>query len=450
MDTPIHDFVQDYIRRDTARLHMPGHKGKLYLGCEALDITEIAGADNLFEAGGIIQKSEENAARLFGTKHTFYSAGGSSACVKAMLYLALQVAGAQSGRSYVLAARNVHRSFLHACALLDLDVEWLWPGPEAASVCSCPVSPAALAERLDRADGKPVGVFVTSPDYLGFLQDVKVLAAVCREREIPLLVDNAHGAYLKFLTQSAHPMDLGAALCCDSAHKTLPVLTGGAYLHIARAAPDAYTESARSALSLFGSSSPSYLILQSLDLCNRTLAEGYREKLAHCAARVGALKETLRELGYLPCGDEPLKLTLDAAASGHDGRQIAARLRSYNAECEYADARYLVLMFSPENREEDFLCVEEALSQPLTKEKTISFPGWPPPAGRAITVREALLAPHETVAVSESEGRVCALPALAYPPAVPLCVGGEIIPLGAAALLRYYGVETVEVVRKKF
>jgi arginine/lysine/ornithine decarboxylase len=292
-----------------------------------------------------------------------------------------------------------------------------------------------------------MAVFVTSPDYLGFMQDIKALAAVCKERGLPLLVDNAHGAYLKFLPASAHPMDLGAALCCDSAHKTLPVLTGGAYLHVARGAPDSFREEARRSLSLFSSSSPSYLILQSLDLCNRTLAEGYGEKLALCAARGAALGDLLLSRGFSTCGDEPLKLTLDAAASGHDGRRIAARLREHDAECEYADARYTVLMFSVENREEDFLRVEEALRQPLPLSPTPSFPGWPPAAERAMSVREALLALRETLSAPEAEGRVCALPALAFPPAVPLCVGGERIPPGTAALLRYYGVETIEVVR---
>jgi arginine/lysine/ornithine decarboxylase len=449
MDTPICDFVREYVRRDTARLHMPGHKGRPFLGCEALDITEISGADNLFEAGGIIMQSEKNAARLFGTKQTFYSAGGSSACVKAMLYLALQNAAERPGRPFVLAARNVHRSFLHACALLDLDVEWLQPGPDAGSVCSCPVTPAALAGRLEKPALKPIAVFVTSPDYLGIKLDVGALAAVCKERGIPLLADNAHGAYLKFLPESVHPMDLGADLCCDSAHKTLPVLTGGAYLHVAHDAPDSYAEEARRALSLFGSSSPSYLILQSLDLCNRTLAEGYPEKLARCAARVESLKAALRELGYLPCGDEPLKLTLDAAALGRDGRRIAARLRERGVECEYADARYTVLMFSPENREEDYLRAEEALREPLPPVAPPTFPGWPMAAEQAMSVREALLAAHETLPASLAEGRVCGAPALAYPPAVPLCVGGERIPPGTAALLRYYGVEEVEGVRKK-
>jgi arginine/lysine/ornithine decarboxylase len=124
---------------------------------------------------------------------------------------------------------------------------------------------------------KPCAVYVTSPDYLGNQQDLAGLSAVCAARGIPLLVDNAHGAYLHFLPQPAHPLDLGATACCDSAHKTLPVLTGGAYLHIAKNAPERYARDAKRAMALFGSTSPSYLILQSLDRANAYLAGGYAE-----------------------------------------------------------------------------------------------------------------------------------------------------------------------------
>ena len=234
--TPIADFVRDYAASDTSRLHMPGHKGRGPLGCEGLDITEIAGADELYEAEGIIARSEANTARLFGSAGSWYGTEGSSQCIRAMVFLALQAAPKGSQRPVLLAARNAHKALLYAAALLDIDVEWLWPpeGPDA-SLCACPVSPAALTaalDKLEQAGRRPFGVYLTSPDYLGGVQDIAALAPVCHGRGIPLLVDNAHGAYLRFLPGgSRHPLDLGADLCCDSAHKTLPVLTGGAYLH---------------------------------------------------------------------------------------------------------------------------------------------------------------------------------------------------------------------------
>ena len=291
MNTPIVDFVRRYAQQRTTRMHMPGHKGRGPLGCEELDITEIAGADELYEAEGIIAQSEANATQLFSTARTYYSTEGSSQCIRAMLHLALQMRPAKAGRPVLLAARNAHKALLYAAALLDFDIQWLWPAPDAAgALCTCPVEPEALSSALDElsAEGRtPFGVYLTSPDYLGFVQDVAGLSAVCHAHGLPLLVDNAHGAYLHFLKEgSRHPIQLGADLCCDSAHKTLPVLTGGAYLHLG---PSVQADEAavRNALALFGSTSPSYLILQSLDAANAVLADSFREKLDICRWLLG-------------------------------------------------------------------------------------------------------------------------------------------------------------------
>ena len=229
MTTPIVDFVRSYAQSGTARLHMPGHKGQSLLGFEPLDITEIRGADELYAPEGIIAESEANATRLFGTAHSYYSTEGSSQCIRAMLFLALQGAPQSGKRPVLLAARNAHKALLYAAALLDFDIRWLWPTAQAeGALCSCPVTAEALTgalHALAQQGISPFGVYVTSPDYLGGVQELPALAAVCRAQGVPLLVDNAHGAYLRFLPQDCHPIAQGAAMCCDSAHKTLPVVT---------------------------------------------------------------------------------------------------------------------------------------------------------------------------------------------------------------------------------
>ena len=245
MDTPIYDFLRRYNGADMARFHMPGHKGKPFLGCEPLDITEVHGADALYEADGIIAQSEANATALFGSRRTLYSTEGSSQCIRAMLYLALTCR--PSGTApFIVAARNVHKAFVYAAALLDFEVVWLWP-EESSSLCACPVSPENLEKTLAALPAPPAAVYLTSPDYLGGMADIATLAKICHAHGTVLAVDNAHGAYLRFLSPSRHPLDLGADLCCDSAHKTLPVLTGGAYLHIGKCAPAAMAERAKSA-----------------------------------------------------------------------------------------------------------------------------------------------------------------------------------------------------------
>ena len=444
MNTPIADFVRRYAASGISRLHMPGHKGRSFLGCEPLDITEIAGADALYEADGIIAESERNASVLFGSARTVYSTEGSSQCIRAMLRLCLSGRVFGDGRPVIVAARNVHKAFITACALLDVDVCWLWPEGERASLCACPVSAQTLARTLDALSAPPAAVYITSPDYLGNEAELAALAAVCHARGIPLAVDNAHGAYLHFLSPSRHPLDLGAELCCDSAHKTLPVLTGGAYLHIARRAPAYMAENAKQAMALFGSTSPSYLTLVSLDLCNATLAEDYAARLEQTVSRLARLRRELSSLGWQTLPSDPLKVTIDAASGGLTGAQLAERLRAGGVECEYADERCLVLMVTPENAESDLARISSACGQANRPMVCLPFPTVRAP--RACSIREAMLAPQELVPAARSIGRICGAPTVACPPAIPVAVSGEVITEEAVEVFARCGVTSVSVV----
>ena len=471
MTTPIVDFVRQYAKSGTSRLHMPGHKGQSLLGFEPLDITEIAGADELYAPEGIIAESEANATRLFGMAHTFYSTEGSSQCIRAMLCLALQAAPETGERPVLLAARNAHKALLYAAALLDFEIRWLWADPSASgALCSCPVTPAQLEAALQQLAGQgrtPFGVYVTSPDYLGGMQDIAALAAVCNRAAVPLLVDNAHGAYLRFLPQNRHPIALGAAMCCDSGHKTLPVVTGGAYLHLGENAPIREEAAVRGALALFGSTSPSYLILQSLDRCNRVLAEGYPLRLMQCCGYLTRLRRELNELaeavharGELAlCGtrQEPLKVTLDAAVLGMSGTALADQLRARGMECEYADPRYVVLMFTPENPPRDYERVLAAMQQIVqTVPPVIPAPEDPAGEFRALeeqtqqccTIRHAVFAPQEQLSPELAVGRICAMPTVSCPPAIPIVVSGEKITPAAVQLMRRYRIGQVAVLRE--
>ena len=469
MTTPIVDFVRRYAQSGTSRLHMPGHKGQSLLGFEPWDITEIKGADELYGADGIIAQSEANATRLFGTVHTYYSTEGSSQCIRAMLCLALQAALPAGQRPVLLAARNAHKALLYAAALLDFDIQWLWPAPQdAGALCSCPVSAAKLTgalQGLAQQGKRPFGVYITSPDYLGGVQDIAALAEVCKDFGVPLLVDNAHGAYLRFLPQGGqHPIALGAAMCCDSGHKTLPVVTGGAYLHLGKNAPVQDEAAVRNALALFGSTSPSYLILQSLDKCNQILSEGYPLRLLQCCGHLTRLRRELNEAaaakhcpGPLVLESEPLKVTLDAAVLGLSGTELAEKLRAAKIECEYADPRYLVLMFTPDNPPQDFerltaavLCIAEELAGPVTlpEETAGEFAELERGLHRRCTIRQAVFAPQEQLPAEQAAGRICAMPTVSCPPAIPIVVSGEQITPAAAAWMKRYRVEEVSVIRE--
>ena len=446
MNTPILDFVREYERRGALRLHMPGHKGEGALGCESRDITEIGGADSLYEAHGIIRESEANASALFGCP-TFYSAEGSSLGIRAMLYLICLRARAEGRSPLVMAARNCHRTFVFAAAMLDFDVCWLCP-PAKGSYLACKITPALLDSALGAAEKKPDAVYITSPDYLGNVADIAGLAEVCHRHGVLLAVDNAHGAYLRFLPVSRHPIDLGADICCDSAHKTLPVLTGGAYLHISNNAPALFAAEARRALALFGSTSPSYLILESLDAANRELAGDFPARLADMAERTSALCQRLSAYGFAVIGDEPMKLTVAAKPWGYTGTGLASALESTGVVCEFADPDLLVVMFAPATGAAGLSRFETALTGIPRRQSLTDAPPRPGMLRAAMRIRDAIMSPREEISVSAAEGRIIADVCVGCPPAVPIAVSGEIIDKNAVKCFEYYGIEICTVIKQ--
>ena len=445
MNTPIADFVRAYASSGTARMHMPGHKGSPILGCEALDITEIQGADALYEARGIIAESEANASALFRSGKTLYSTEGSSQCIRAMVYLAVTCRRKEAS-PLILAARNAHKSFLYALALTGADVCWMFGGEER-TVCSCRITPGELRkelERLSREKTLPAAVYITSPDYLGTQADLPGLAEVCRACGVPLLVDHAHGAYLSFSDPPQDPLTAGADICCQSAHKTLPVLTGGAYLHLAKNAPPSFFDNARAAMELFGSTSPSYLILQSLDLCNRLLADrDWKEKLKETADRMEKLRTGLRSEGWEVLRTDPMRLTIRC-----DGYAAAARLRKAGIEPEYAERDYLVMMVTPFNEEENLIRTARALGRnDLQCEEAVPAL-WKDKPVAVCSPRKALFSRQERVPAEVAEGRVCGSPSISCPPAVPIAVAGEMIGRQEIELFKRYNIQDVYVLKQ--
>ena len=304
MNTPICDFLKKYSDNNSLRLHMPGHKGFGFLGVEQFDITEIDGADVLYNGNGIIAESEKNASQIFGTKKTLYSTEGSSLSIRAMLYLTMLYAKTKNEKPLILAMRNAHKSFMNAIAMLDIDVKWIYPS-QNESLLSCIVTPKDLEQTIKTLKTKPTALYVTSPDYLGNIADIGSFSKICKKYDILLIVDNAHGAYLAFNSPSNHPIHLGADMTCDSAHKTLPVLTGGGYLHIAKSTPDVLANNAETAMQIFASTSPSYLIMASLDNFNGNY-EKYKQNIDSFENRIFNLKKELTEHGFNLIGDEIL------------------------------------------------------------------------------------------------------------------------------------------------
>lgn len=442
MGTPICDFILRYNESKTVRMHMPGHKGIPFLGPEALDITEIAGADSLYEADGIIVESERRTAAFFGSKMTFYSTEGSSQCIRAMLALLRLYSCKKRTKGYILAARNVHKTFVTAAGLLDLSIRFLTP-TEDASLLYAPIDLTAL-EQILRSD-PPIALYITSPDYLGNIAPIEALSALCHRYGVLLAVDNAHGAYLRFLSPSRHPLDLGADLCCDSAHKTLPALTGAAYLHLSHRLPDFLLDAAKETMAMFGSTSPSYLILQSLDLLTDLLKADFPEKLSAFLNTADVFKARIAAHGFALMGDEPLKLTVLPKSFGYTGNDLAAHLRENGIECEFSDEDSLVLMLSPYMEASVLEKTADTLSAIPRLAPIDARPPKPHIPHRTVSIREAMLAPSESLPIEKCLGRTLSSLSVGCPPAVPAVVCGEELDERAVEILTYYGIEKCRV-----
>lgn len=442
MSTPLYQALQDYIGRGTARFHMPGHKGaplEPFGALTAYDVTELPGTDSLFEASGPIRQTERRLSALYGTADTLLSAGGSTLCIQAMLALVAR----EGGR--VIAGRNLHLAAVNAMALLGLEPEWLYPDDSSGPGIGGRIAPAAVAQALERCPDA-VAVYITSPDYFGVCSDIAGLAAVCHRRGVPLLVDNAHGAHLRFLPQPMHPIGLGADLCCDSLHKTLPALTGAALLQVGS---PSFAPAARARMALFGSTSPSYLILLSIDRCLAYLESDGPDDLRRMAGITEELRALARRQGLrLPAGRcDPTRLSLLFGSTSLTQEQCAAALRQNGCEPELLCAAGCVLLLSAFNRPEDFLRLRQALAAMACTPQPCPPAAPLPRPPRALPLRAAVLGQSERLPLEKTLGRIAAQSSASCPPGVPVVVAGERIDKIVLNSLKNYGIDSLLVLK---
>ena len=443
MPTPLYDALRAYAAREPARFHMPGHKGKPLPLAELnalapLDVTELDGTGNLYEPGEPFDTAQALWAERFGFDRCQFLTGGSTQGV----HTGLALCCAPGDR--ILLDRGSHRSAFHAMALLDLSPVWLErPWLEQENLTG-PVSPEAVERALDRhPDIKTV--CITTPTYAGVLSDVEAISKIVHARGARLLVDGAHGAHLLFL--GLDPFR-GADAAVVSAHKTLPALGQTALLFVNGFASDRVRELA----SVFGTSSPSYPLMASLDAARDWMErEGVRE-YESAAARVAELREKFPSLrpGDPACGDpicgggftlDPTRLVLKAK----DGPAFARALEDRGIIPEMSDAGHVILICTCQDNDPVFQRLEQALDElrPLLGD----CPPLPPPPlpEMALTPRQALFAPRETVELARSAGRIAAGQIAPYPPGVPVIAPGERIEKKHLAYLTEIGYNSCTV-----
>lgn len=440
MNTPIQKAMDAYIDKNMARFHMPGHKGApfdMLASILSYDLTEVQGTDSLYDAEECIRACEREYERLYGSCRTLLSAGGSTLCIQTMLALA-----APAG-STILAGRNIHVAAVNAMGLLDLRPEWILPKQNPGGVGSI-IEPDMVEKALSQnADIR--AVYITSPDYFGVMSDIRGIAEVCKRFSVPLLVDNAHGAHFAFLEKNVHPIALGASMCCDSLHKTLPVLTGGALLHIA---DPQMAQEAKQAMSMFGTTSPSYLIMLSADRALSYIYEQIREDLAKITEIVAKFRNLAASKGFfIPSQCDPTRLTLGIAQAGFDSESFGQLLRSYQIEPEYLSATGCVLLLSAFNREEDFQRLYHMLEDiPNKLPAEVSVPQIMLSERSNMTLRQAMLGEKKLLSVEKLEGHICACVKSPCPPGIPLVVPGERIDRNMCRMLQQYCVKELQVV----
>ncbi len=445
-NTPLKRALDEYIRQDYARLHMPGHKGASispFGELMAYDVTEVEGTDSLFEDDGPLKELEEIFTRLYDTKETVMSAGGSTLCIQAMLRMVAK----KDGR--ILAGRNIHAAAVNAMALLGLEPVWVYPNRKQEERLIGEISPDEIRSVLEKEKQEGTldslcAVYVTSPDYFGVMSDIRSIAQIAHEYGLPLLVDNAHGAHLHFLKEEYHPMQLGADLCCDSLHKTMPALTGAALLHTSDAK---YCPQMKGAMTVFGSTSPNYLIMLSMDSTAAFLMQDGAERIQQTVTRCEELRQKAREKGFvLPQHCDPMRLTLPLAGTGWDAQNFRKLLRKHKIMEEYLSDSGCVLLFSPFNREEDFKRTEALLDEVLIQKQP--FTAFPiVPSGKVMSLREAFLSPKESVPVEKAEGRIAAQVKITCPPGIPLVMPGERLHKEIIKILKNSGIFVIDVVK---
>lgn len=433
---PLWQALQEYQKLNRTSFHTPGHKGKDFFPKNPWqnDLTELPETDALYEAEGVILASEKELARLYHADRSLISAGGCTLAIQAMIRLACH-----GGK--LLCSRILHRSAVNTMALLG--IEPLWILPKNQSGCSGRIEPEQVLEMLNKHDDIDA-VYITSPDYYGALSDIAGISAVCQKFNIPLLVDNAHGSHLAFLHENLHPLHLGATMTACSMHKTLPVLTGGAALNIHG---KKYTENAKTAMALFGSTSPSYPIMCSIDLCVQWLLNGGAEKYAALESTIAKIKSTTATKGIIqPLGlCDPLRISLNTASVGMSGTESGAYFRERGLEPEMFDRENVVFICTPFNTNTELERLHKAILDLPTKTSVFSEQNFAfELPERVMTIREALLSPKKNIPLEQAVGEIAADIVCPCPPGIPLVIPGERITATCVGRLKTF-TETITI-----
>ena len=468
-DKTIADFLKDNAGKDIVSFHMPGHKGRsalydaagygeLLRNAAAWDITEIPGADSLFCPRGALRDVMDNYAELYGVRHTELLVNGSSAGLMAAVISSVPVGGR------LILGRNSHHSVFSALRLGGINPVYVRPETDPQSGLAAGISPYELEAACD-AHPDASAVLITSPNYCGVMSDISVLADIAHEHGMLLIADQAHGAHLRFFDMYAeaarsegayipHPRhaaeSLGADIVVSSTHKTLLSFTGSGILNICTDTVDIDDVSEK--LRMLQTTSPSYLLMASLDINEKIMRAGWRDLIKNwseclsgfcrAASRIdgltifagsGAEASAAQDRDVFPLyryreGPDPTKINISMARLGLSGERLDKELLSRGIVSEMVHGEYVLLLTGIGNTREDYDRLLAALRDIAGCYGICAEVSRAPRSFEDIVLETAdLPMESELVPLYEADGRVLYEPIVSYPPGSPVACPGEIL-----------------------
>ncbi len=444
-----YEILKKYRNLGFSSFHTPGHKSNFFSKYDlvSLDLTELPVTDSLYEASGIIKELEAEISEFYGSGASFISCGGNTLCIQAMIRLV-----ARAGDT-ILCDRVVHRSAVSAMGLLDINTVWIKRKICEKSGLASEIDIYDLEKKLKNTKNVKA-VYLTSPSYHGILQNIQEISKICKKHDILLLVDNAHGSHLKFF--DLHPLDLGADITCDSAHKTLPVLTGGAWLHINKnnKLNEKLIKNAKSAMALFGSTSPSYITMASISICVEWLKKNSKQDFFSLKKRVSKINLLAQDKNIFLVSDylitDPTRIVLGVFNIGYTGFEFAQRLREFNIEPEFCDENYVVLIPSPFNTKKDWEKLENFIRNIKIKspkkldtiDSNLEF------NNQKMSISNALLREsQEEIDIENCVGKIAADIVCPCPPGIPVVMPGEEINIFSQKKLINYNIKKINILK---
>lgn len=429
---PIYDMLVAASRRGS--FHMPGHKGRAPFGAVdlyGLDTTEIPLTDDLYAPENGILQAERLYARAAGAAETLFLHNGSTSGIHVMLQL-----WAREGDT-VLLPRNAHLSAVNACIMGGLRVRWIPVRQTADGYCYLRVEDVLASLR---AHPEAKTLLLTRPDYYGCCLPLEEIIPAAHAQGVKVVVDEAHGAHFPWMEGVQSAGALGADAWVQSVHKTLPGLTGSAVLHLRDAS---VRGRAIRLLRREQTSSPSFVMMMSIDDARAMMEERGGQELRRIACRAEEVRSLLPAWGYRDgrASWQGLGMTMDPTrlviAAPQGGAALAEALQARGIDVEMHDHHRVVLILSAQDTDEDFARLKEALEDiPATEAALPVLPPTDMLPERAVEVRPAVMAECEMVPLHQAAGRIAAVPAGLYPPGIPLVCPGEMVDHGTVEWLK--------------